>query len=138
MPENAYCCASLQVVLPNRISIVHSIEGGNLIHAHWRHLQQPCDLIHNAQAAESMLSLPEIQQGHHGCLFVLRWIAFQDLIDELVVLFCELEGNAGVVLGGISMLESKLSVAERLLWRSFELKGDVRPAEHRWQLSGSL
>jgi hypothetical protein len=85
-----------------------------------------------------MLSLPEIQQGHHGCLFVLRWIAFQDLIDELVVLFCELEGNAGVVLGGISMLESKLSVAERLLWRSFELKGDVRPAEHRWQLSGSL
>jgi len=138
MPENTYRCASLQVVLPNGVSIVHSIEGGNLIHTHWRHLQQPCDLIHNAQAAESMLSLSEIQQGHHGCLFVLRGVAFQDLINEPVVLLCELEGNACVVLGGISMLESKLSVAARLLWRSFELKGDLRPAKHRWQLSGSL
>jgi hypothetical protein len=68
----------------------------------------------------------------------LRWIAFQDLIDEPVVLLCELEGNASVVLGGISMLESKLSVAARLLWRNLELKGDLRPAERRWQLSGSL
>jgi hypothetical protein len=85
-----------------------------------------------------MLSLSEIQQGHHGCLFVLRWVALQDLIDEPVVLLCKLEGNVGVVLGGISMLESKLSVAARLLLRSLELKRDLRPAEHRWQLSGSL
>jgi hypothetical protein len=51
-----------------------------------------------------MLSLSEIQKGHHGCLFVLGRIAFQDLIDELVGLLCELEGDAGVVLRGISML----------------------------------
>ena len=51
-----------------------------------------------------MLSLAQIQKGHHGCLFVLGWVAFQDLIDELVVLLRELEGDAGIVLRGISVL----------------------------------
>jgi len=51
-----------------------------------------------------MLSLSQVQKGHHGCLFVLGRIAFQDLIYELVVLLRELEGNAGVVLRGISVL----------------------------------
>lgn len=82
-----------------------------------------------------MLSLSEIQKGHHSCLFILGRVAFQDLIDELVILLCELEGNAGIVLRGISMLELKLSVAVVLLWKSFELKGYSRHAAHRWQLS---
>jgi hypothetical protein len=82
-----------------------------------------------------MLSLSEIQKGHHSCLFILGRVAFQDLIDELVILLCELEGNAGIVLRGISMLELKLSVAAVLLWKSFEPKGYSRHAAHRWQLS---
>jgi hypothetical protein len=82
-----------------------------------------------------MLSLSEIQKGHHSCLFVLGRVAFKDLIDELVILLCEFEGNAGIILRGISMLELKLSVAVVLLWKSFELKGYSRHAAHRWQLS---
>jgi hypothetical protein len=31
-------------------------------------------------------------------------VSFEDLFDELVVLLVELEGNAGIVLGGVSML----------------------------------
>jgi len=85
-----------------------------------------------------MLSLSEIQKGHHSCLFVLGRVAFQDLIDELVVLLCELERDAGIVLRGISMLESKLLVTAELLWRSLELKGNSRLARHRSQLSDSL
>ncbi len=83
-----------------------------------------------------MLSLPQIQKGHHGCLFVLGRIAFQDLIDELVVLLCELEGDASIVLRGISMLEIKLLVAAALVGESFELEGDSRHEAHRWRLSG--
>lgn len=82
-----------------------------------------------------MLSLAQIQKGHHGCLFVLGWVAFQDLIDELVVLFRELEGNAGIVLGGISVLQLNVSATSELLGQCLELMGDSRPAAHRWQLS---
>jgi hypothetical protein len=85
-----------------------------------------------------MLSLSEVQKGHHSCLLVLGRVAFQDLIDELVVLLCELEGDAGIVLRGISMLESKLLVAAELLWSSLELKGNSRLARYRSQLSDSL
>jgi hypothetical protein len=79
-----------------------------------------------------MLSLSEIQKGHHGCLLVLGRVAFEDLIDELVVLLCELEGNAGIVLGGISMLGLELLGDVPLLWKMFELKWDSRHEGHRW------
>jgi hypothetical protein len=62
----------------------------------------------------------------------LRRIALEDLVDELVVLLRELEGNAGVVLGSVSMLELKLSVAALLLLRNCELKGDSRHRGRRW------
>jgi hypothetical protein len=67
-----------------------------------------------------MLSLSKIQKGHYGCLFVLGRIAFEDLIDEPVILLCELEGDAGIILRGITMLELKLSVAVRLPGKSFQ------------------
>lgn len=51
-----------------------------------------------------MLSLPKIQDGHHSRLLVLGRVPFEDLVDELVVLLGELEGDAGIVLGGVSML----------------------------------
>jgi hypothetical protein len=57
-----------------------------------------------------MLSLSEIKNGHHGCLLVLWWVPFEDLIDELVVLLGELEGNLCVVFGSVAVLYFMISV----------------------------
>lgn len=90
--------------LPNRITIVHSIERRNLIHPHWWHLQYPRNLVHHTQACKSMLSLPEIENWHDSSFLILWRVAFEDLLDKLVVLLRELEGNVRIVFGGIAML----------------------------------
>jgi hypothetical protein len=51
-----------------------------------------------------MLSLSEIEDGHDSCLLVLGRVAFENLIDEFVVLLCELEWDVRIIFGGISML----------------------------------
>ena len=51
-----------------------------------------------------MLSLPEIEQRHHGGLLILGRISFEDLIDELFAQGGELEGDLRVVVGGIAVL----------------------------------
>ena len=51
-----------------------------------------------------MLPLSQIQDWHHSSLLVLWWIAFEDLLDELVVLLIELEGDVEIVFGSVSML----------------------------------
>ena len=70
---------------PYRIPIIHSIESRHFVNAHWGHLENPSDFIHNADTCEAMLSLAEIKKGHYGGFFVLRWISFEDLGDELLV-----------------------------------------------------
>lgn len=88
----------------NGVPVIHGIERRNLINTHWRHLQYPRNLIHNTQARKSMLSLSQIEDGHNSRLLVLGRVAFEDLIDELVVLLGELEGDVRIIFGGISML----------------------------------
>lgn len=56
----SYGCASLQMPLPDRRPVVHSIECSDLIDTHWWHFQYSRNLIHNTQARESMLALSEI------------------------------------------------------------------------------
>ena len=51
------------------------------------------------------MALSEVEEGHDGGLLVLRWVAGEDLLDELVVLLGELEGEGGVVLGGVAVLQ---------------------------------
>jgi hypothetical protein len=51
-----------------------------------------------------MLSLSEIEDWHDSGLFVLGRVAFEDLVNELVVLLRELKGDVRIVSGGISML----------------------------------
>lgn len=51
-----------------------------------------------------MLSLSEIKNWHNRSFLVLWWVAFKDLFDQLIILLCEFEGNAGIVLGTISVL----------------------------------
>lgn len=50
-----------------------------------------------------MLSLAEVENWHDSSFLVLRWIAFEDLLNELVVLLSELEGDTRIIFGGISM-----------------------------------
>lgn len=89
---------------PDRIPVVHGVEGRHLVDAHGRHLQQPRHLVHDTDAREAVLPLPEIEQRHHGRFFVLRWVPLEDLGDELLVRFVEGEGDGGVVLGGVAVL----------------------------------
>ena len=77
-----------------------------------------------------MLSLSKIEYGHHGSLLVLGWISLEDLFDELVVLLVELEGDVGVVLGGISMLQLKLLISAIIAW-SFPWSVDGRGKDSR-------
>lgn len=51
-----------------------------------------------------MLTLAEVEEGHDGSLFVLRWIALEDLLDEALILGCEFELNRGVVVICVPML----------------------------------
>lgn len=53
-----------------------------------------------------MLSLGEVEQGHDGCFFVLRWVAFQNLSDELLVDSIEVEGDLWVVFRCVAMLQT--------------------------------
>jgi hypothetical protein len=100
-------CADLDVKAANWIPVVHGIEGGDLVDAHRRHLQHACDLVHDADACESVLPLPQVQDGHHGGLLVLGGVSAEDLFDELIVLRRELEGNRGIIDGRIAMLYLK-------------------------------
>jgi hypothetical protein len=100
--------------LPNRTPVVHSIERSNLIDSHWGHLQYPSHFVHHAQAGESVLTLPEIEDRHHGGFLVLWGVAFEDFLDELLVLRREFEGDGRIVFGGIAMLEEERYVREML------------------------
>lgn len=81
-----------------------------------------------------MLSLSEIQQWHHSCFLVLWGVSLQDLIDELFVLFRELEWNVGIVIGGIAML---IYLVRSCVGYEGELQDgwrDLQRAGRRWKL----
>ena len=88
-------------------SVVHGVEGRDLVHPHRRHLQKLSDCIHDADAGEAVLALAKIEEWHNGGFLVLGRVAFEDLVDELFVDGVELEGYGGVVVGGVSVLHRK-------------------------------
>ncbi len=96
--------ADLQVELADRVPVVHGVEGGHLVDAHGRHLQQARHLVHHRDGGEAVLALAEVEQRHHGGFFVLRWVAFEDLRDDGLVLRVEFEGDARVVFGCVAVL----------------------------------
>lgn len=101
---HTHSCADLDMVFAHRVAIVHGVESGHLVDAHWRHFEDVCHLIHDADAAETMLALAQIEKRHDSSLFILRGVAGDDFFDELLILWRKLEGNAGIVLGGVAML----------------------------------
>ena len=90
--------------LARRVPVVHGIEGRDLVHTHGGHVQYPRNLVHDADACETMLALAEVEERHHGGLLVLRRVPGDDLLDELLILRGELEGDFGVVFRRIAML----------------------------------
>lgn len=92
----------------NRVPVVHGVECGHLVDTHGRHLQYPSHLVHDADAGEPVLALTEIEKRHHGGLLVLARVSTEDLLDELLILRVELEGNRRVVLGCVAVLSGAL------------------------------
>jgi len=97
--------AALDVEAADRSAVVHGVESCDFVDTHWWHFEQARDFVHHADAGEAVLSLAEVEERHDGGLFVLRWVAREDLFDELLVLGVELEGDTEVVLWTVTMLD---------------------------------
>lgn len=58
----AWCGGThLEVVLTHRLSVVHGVEGGHLVHSHWGHVQVLGDVVHDRNRGESELTLAQVQ-----------------------------------------------------------------------------
>lgn len=94
---------------PHRRPIIHRIKRRNLIYPHGRHIQQARYLVHDAYTREAVLALAEIENGHDGCLFVLRRVAGEDLFDEFFIGCVEFEGEVWVIVVSVSVLDGFFS-----------------------------
>ena len=103
--ESTHSCADLDVELAHWVPVVHGVESRNFVHTHWRHFQYPRNLIHHADAAESVLALSQVEERHYGGLLVLRGVSGDNLLDEFLILWRELEGNFEVILGRVAVLQ---------------------------------
>lgn len=92
------------MVTANGLSVVHGVEGGDLVDTHGRHFQSAGNLVHDANAAETVLTLAKVEQGHDSGLLVLRGVPAEDFLDELLILRVELERDVEVVFGGVAVL----------------------------------
>jgi hypothetical protein len=90
--------------LADRRAVVHGVEASDFVDTHRRHLEHAGDLVHDANAGEAVLSLAKVEQRHDGSLLVLGGIALEDLGDDGLIFFVELEGNIGVVVGTVTVL----------------------------------
>lgn len=107
----AYRGAELHEVLANWLAVVHGVEGRNLVNAHWGHLEHASDLIHDADAGETVLALTEVEQRHDSSLLVLGRVALEDLIGECEVLLGKLEREGRVVVGLVAVLLETITVS---------------------------
>lgn len=96
--------------LARGIPVVHGVECRDLVHTHWRHLQYPRHLIHDADACEAVLALAEVEERHDGGLLVLGRVPRDNLLDELLVLGGELERYLRIVFRRVAVLRSVLVV----------------------------
>lgn len=103
--KKTYRCAGLDKKLAHRGSVVHCIKRRHLVDTHGGHIQQTRHLIHDTDAGEAVLALTQIQKGHHSRLLVLLGVSLEDLGHDGLVFLVELEGDIGVVVCGVAMLE---------------------------------
>lgn len=84
-----------------------------------------------------MLTLAKVQDWHHRSLLVLWRVAFEDLVDELVVLLVELEGDAGVVVVGVTVLDTP-PLALAIFEHYVQKPRPVRAYEGMWNSEARL
>lgn len=101
----SYRCAKLDEEFADRFAVVHCVESCDFVDAHRGHLKEAGNLVHNADASVTMLTLAKVQERHDSSLLVLRGVTSDDLFDELVVLLGKLEGEGRIVLGGVAVLD---------------------------------
>jgi hypothetical protein len=104
--NSTYRCADLHEVLAHGFPVVHRVEGCDFVDTHRGHLQDPGNLVHDADAGETVLTLAKIQKRHDGGLLVLWGVTLEDLIDESKVLRVKFKRDRGVVVRLVSMLEA--------------------------------
>lgn len=109
--SETYRRASLDVELAHGRTVVHCVEGGDLVDAHRGHFEQASDLVHDADGRETVLALTEVENGHDGGLLVLGRVPLEDLGDDGLILAVELEGDIGVVVGRVTMLQDSSMVS---------------------------
>lgn len=51
-----------------------------------------------------MLPLSEVEEGHHGCFFILGGVAFENLSHEFLIYCVELERDFRIVVWAVTML----------------------------------
>ena len=103
----AYRRAALDVKSAYGVAVVHCVERSHLRDTHRRHLQQARNLVHHADARETVLPLSEVEQRHDRRLLVLRRISAEDLLNELFIPGVELEGDVEIVFGRVAVLRSE-------------------------------
>lgn len=100
----AYRCAGLNKELAHGCSVVHGVEGGDLVDSHGGHLEKARDFVHDADAGEAVLALAEVEERHDGGLLVLWRVSLEDFGNDGLILGGKFEGDRRVVIGGVSVL----------------------------------
>ena len=94
--------AHLQVVLAHWRPIKHRIEGSDLIHINFTHIQYLGNLVHSAQRDPvAVLLLGYVEQRNDSRALVVPRVLRHHSLDLAVVLLCEVEGRVGVVVGSV-------------------------------------
>jgi len=76
------------------LPVEHGVERGHFIDTHWRHFQEIGNVVHNANARPSfILALTEIKKRNDCSLFILRWIARNNVVCALQIFGIKFEGN---------------------------------------------
>jgi hypothetical protein len=87
------------------LPVEHGIECCDFIYTHRRNFDNSCNLIHDRDGSEAILSLAEIKKRHDGSLLVLRRIALHNLFNSLLVVLVEFERNAGIIFRSVAVLK---------------------------------
>ena len=79
-----------RMILP----VKHGIKCGHFIDTHWRHFQEICNVVHDANARPSfILALTEIKKRNDCSLFILRRIVRNNILCTLQIFGIKFEGN---------------------------------------------
>lgn len=103
--------AHLNVVFARGLAHEHRVEGGHLVDAHVRQLQDLGHLVHGGNGQPAVLALGQVQERDHGATLVSLRIDAKYGLHALLVLRRELERNVRVVLRGVAMHEQVVAGA---------------------------